>query len=164
MATAAEQLRAAREAMGLSVHDVAELTKIRTDHIRALEEGNYRAFAAPVYIRGFARTYSRLLHLDADSVTAAIDTELRQSGQFVEPELHPGSRGLLDILMLQFSKVNWRVVLPLVGVLLALVVVILGYRVWLAVRHRDPLSRLGPGLYEPANPHGGETLPLPAKR
>ncbi len=36
MSTVAEQLRAGREARMLTVEQVAELTKIRTDHIRAL--------------------------------------------------------------------------------------------------------------------------------
>ena len=36
MPTVAEQLRTAREAQGLTVYQVAEITKIRTDHIRAL--------------------------------------------------------------------------------------------------------------------------------
>jgi cytoskeletal protein RodZ len=41
MSTVAEQLRQAREAQNLSVYQVAEITKIRTDHIRALDEGNF---------------------------------------------------------------------------------------------------------------------------
>src|SRR5258705_11311017 len=39
MATVAEQLRRAREAQNLNVYQVAEITKIKTDHIRALESG-----------------------------------------------------------------------------------------------------------------------------
>ena len=58
MASVAEQLRAAREAKNLTVSQVAETTKIRGDHIRALEEGNYNVFVAPVYSRGFIRTYA----------------------------------------------------------------------------------------------------------
>ena len=38
MSTVAEQLRQGREARGLTVEQVAEVTKIRTDHLRALEE------------------------------------------------------------------------------------------------------------------------------
>ena len=66
----AEQLRAGREARKLSINEVAETTKIRTDHIRALEEGDYNVFVAPVYIRGFVRCYSMLLRLDVPAVMA----------------------------------------------------------------------------------------------
>ncbi|MGH7954054.1 MAG: helix-turn-helix domain-containing protein, partial [Limisphaerales bacterium] len=50
MPTVAEQLRAAREVQKLTIHQVAEKTKIRTDHVRALEDGNFSVFSAPVYI------------------------------------------------------------------------------------------------------------------
>ena len=37
MVTVSEQLRRAREAQELDIYQVAEITKIKTDHIRALE-------------------------------------------------------------------------------------------------------------------------------
>ena len=77
MPTVAEQLRTAREAQSLTVYQVAEITKIKTDHVRALEEGNYNTFSAPVYIRGFVRTYSNVLKLDVRSVMAELEAELR---------------------------------------------------------------------------------------
>ena len=43
MSTVAEQLRTAREAKNLTVQQVADVTKIRTDHVRALEEGDFNA-------------------------------------------------------------------------------------------------------------------------
>jgi len=64
MSTVAEQLRQAREARHLTVQQAAEITKIRTDHLRALEEGNFEVFSAPVYIRGFVRSYSTLLKME----------------------------------------------------------------------------------------------------
>ena len=71
MPTVAEQLRAGREARKLTIPQVAEATKIRTDHIRALEEGNFNVFSAPVYIRGFVRNYATQLKLDVPQVMAA---------------------------------------------------------------------------------------------
>lgn len=163
MPTVAQQLRSAREAQGLTVHQVAEITKIRTDHLRALEEANYSLFAAPVYIRGFARTYARLLHLDPEAIVRELETELERSGEFTEPTSNLGERTLLDLFMLQLSRVNWRVALPTLGVALALALAILGYRAWRDHRARDPLSRLGPGLYQPAAPPAADTLPLPGE-
>ena len=49
MATVAEQLRRAREDQNLNVYQVAEITKIKTDHIRALESGLWESFSAPVH-------------------------------------------------------------------------------------------------------------------
>src|SRR6516164_5915087 len=122
MSTVAEQLHQAREARHLTVEQVAEITKIRGDHLRALEEGNFDVFSAPVYIRGFVRTYSTLLKLDVPSVMAALDGELGQTKKFAEPpplSHHPG--GAVDFVMLQLSKIDWQK-----GVLaLGLVVVVL---------------------------------------
>src|SRR5215471_783335 len=60
MASVGEQLRAAREKQGLSLSEVVERTKLRTDHVVALEEGDYDVVAAPVYVRGFVRSYAAL--------------------------------------------------------------------------------------------------------
>ena len=85
MSTVAQQLRQAREAKNLTVQQVADITKIRTDHLRALEEGNFDMFSAPVYIRGFVRTYSTLLKLDVPQIMAALEAELAQTAKFSEP-------------------------------------------------------------------------------
>jgi cytoskeletal protein RodZ len=162
MPTVAEQLRTAREAQGLTIYQVAEITKIRADHIRALEEGKYEVFAAPVYLRGFVRTYATLLKLDVPEMMTLLESELRQTAPF--DELTPWSkesRGLLDVVVLQLAKVDWRVALPSLGVALALLIGILGYRAWRSHRLKDPLVTLGPGLYQPADKQPGDTLPLP---
>jgi cytoskeletal protein RodZ len=165
MPTVAEQLRVAREAQGLTVHQVADITKIRTDHIRALEEGNFSVFAAPVYIRGFVRTFAGLLKLNVESIMVALDGELGQTEKFRQPPpLTSGHKGFLDVLMLQLSKVNWRVALPSLGVALLILVGFLGYRAWRQHQSKDPLNGLGPGMHQAAPAGSGNTLPLPPAR
>src|SRR6266404_2084863 len=116
MPTVAQALNQARQAQNLTVPQVAEITKIRGDYLRALEEGNYDNFPAPVYIRGFVRTYSTLLKLDVPQVMAALEAELRQTKKFSDaPPLSDHPRGLLDFVMLQLSKVDWRKALPALG-------------------------------------------------
>lgn len=162
MPTVAEQLRTSREAQGLTVYQIAEITKIRTDHIRALEEGKYEAFAAPVYLRGFVRTYATLLKLDVPGMMSRLDEELSQTDKFQDlSPMFDEPRGFLDVVVLQLAKVDWRVALPSLGVALALLMAILGYRAWRAHRSKDPLATLGPGLYQPAEKQSGDTLPLP---
>src|SRR5439155_16086399 len=79
MLTVAEQLRTAREAQGLTVYQVAEITKIKTDHVCAREEGDYEAFAVPDYIRGYVRTNDTMLRLDVATVRTALETEADQT-------------------------------------------------------------------------------------
>ena len=163
MAAISEQLQVAREAKKLTVHQVAEVTKIRTDHIRALEEGNFDVFSAPVYIKGFVRTYATLLKLDVPKVMATLEEELGRTDKFHEPPpLSDQSRGILDFITLQLSKLNRRnATIVIVGAVAVVVVVIL----IAALSNRktaDPSSGLAPGVYKSGQ--SGETMPLPAHR
>jgi len=162
MATIAEKLREAREAQNMTIHQVADITKIRSDHIRALEEGNFHIFSAPVYIRGFVRTYSTLLKLDVKQMMAALDAELGKTDKFREPPpLTNQPRGALDFVMLQLSKVDWRKGLVVLVVLFGCVLVFSVVLSWRHARARDPLAGIPPALYHPAPANSGETLPLP---
>jgi cytoskeletal protein RodZ len=159
MSTVAEQLRQAREAKNLTMQQIVEITKIRTDHLRALEEGNFDVFSAPVYIRGFVRSYSNLLKLDVPQIMSALDLELAQTAKFSEPPpLTDHSRGTLDFAMLQLSKVDWRKGMLVLGLIVA---VVLSFSGWLAWRHHDPLKGLKPGVYQAPKNTSGDTLPLP---
>lgn len=150
MPTVAEQLRQAREQRGWTINQLADATKIRTDHIRALEEGNYNVFAAPVYIQGFVRTCATLLKLDTPKVMADLDGELGATKKFREhPRLTGDSRGVVDYIMLQFSKINWRVGLPVAILGIVLVGGIIAYRTIKIRQSEDPLKNLGPGIYQP---------------
>lgn len=165
MSTVAEKLRQARETRHLTVHQVAEVTKIRTDHIRALEEGDFDVFSAPVYIRGFVRSYATLLKLDVPQTMAALDAELKLTEKHSEPPpLTPQRRGFVDFLMLQLSKVDWRKGLIALGILAGIVILVSSLRAWHRHRVQDPLQGLPPGIYQTTNRNAGETLPLPAPK
>jgi cytoskeleton protein RodZ len=71
-----DRFRSAREARGLSLSDVSEQIRIRSVYLAAIEEENWSAVGAPVYIRGFLRTYARFLGLDPEGVVAAFNGEV----------------------------------------------------------------------------------------
>jgi cytoskeletal protein RodZ len=161
MPTVAEQLRQAREARNLTVEQVAGITKVRTDHIRAAEEGNYDVFSAPVYIRGFVRGYATLLKLDVAQIMTALDTELGRTAKFSEPPpLTEHPRGAVDFAMLHLSQVDWRKCSIGLGV-----AVILVGAVWVIIawRHHNPMKGVKPGVYHSAPGATGDTLPLPTR-
>jgi cytoskeletal protein RodZ len=162
MSTVAEQLRQAREAQKLTVHQVADITKIRTDHIRALEQGNFDMFTAPVYIRGFVRSYAALLKLDVPQTMAALDAELGRTEKFREPpRLTDQKKGPLDFVTLQLSKVDWRKSLIGLGVIAGMAIVLALFLAWWNRRAPEPVRAPGPGLYRPANTNAGDMLPVP---
>jgi cytoskeleton protein RodZ len=160
MGTVGEKLRQARESSGRTIREMSDVTKIRSDHLEALEAGDYQGFSAPVYIRGFVRSYAGALKLNVAETLLELDNELVQNPRFKEhPRLSQESKGMLDFLMLQLSKINWTVALPLLLLALLLLVAVIGYRAYKHSQSNDPLKNLGPGLYQ--GPSAGETLPLP---
>ncbi len=162
MPTVAEQLRRAREEQHLTVYQIAEITKIKTDHVRALEEGNFDVFSAPVYIRGFVRTYAGVVKLEVPKVMASLEEELAKTEKFREPPpLGPQAHGWLDFWMLQLSKVNWRVVAPVFALVVVVAISLWALRSWQARPRKDPLGNLGPGLYQSPTNNAGQILPLP---
>lgn len=163
MSTVAEQLREARQARKLTLSQVAETTNIRSDYLRALEEGNYDAFPAPVYIRGFVRTYSTLLKMDVPQVMATLESELGKNKRFSETIPLDQPRGILDFLMLQLSRLDLKKALIGLGSILVVAIVLSIVLFWRHQRAADPLKDLKPGMYQSTQSLSGETLPLPKR-
>lgn len=162
MPTVAEQLRAAREARNLSINEVAEITKMRGDHIRALEEGNFDVFVAPVYIRGFTRTYGTLLKLDVPQLIKALEAELGQTEKFAEPPpLMDSDKSVVNFMTLQLSKLNLHRGKILIGAAV-LVVILISVSVWRNRRRADPSANIPPARVTSPARDAGNTLPLPA--
>ena len=61
-------LRRLRESAAASLDDVAEQTKVSKRYLMALEENDFAALPAAVYVRGFVSEYARALGLDSAQV------------------------------------------------------------------------------------------------
>jgi cytoskeletal protein RodZ len=85
MAGLGEELRAAREARNLSLSDVSERIHIRSVYLQSLEDENWGAIAAPVYVRGFLRTYARFLGLDAEAAVERFNSATAGADAFSPP-------------------------------------------------------------------------------
>jgi cytoskeleton protein RodZ len=161
MPTVAEQLRAGREELKLDVHQVANVTKLKTDQVRALEEGNYDYFTAPVYLRGSIRTYAGLLKLDSVQLISQLESELGGAKTLADESPLPARRKSgVDSLMLLLSRLNWGIAGLIIAVAVIALVLNSSYRAWKNHRPADSLKGLGPGVYEPRTPMG-DILPLP---
>ena len=68
MGTIGPRLRAAREARNLSVQQAADDTRISLRFLEALEREEFEALPAPVYVRGFLRSYANYLGLEPQSL------------------------------------------------------------------------------------------------
>ncbi len=61
-------LKAEREKSGLSHDQVAQITKLRRHYIEALENEEWDNLPAPVFIKGFIRSYAQALGLDETKI------------------------------------------------------------------------------------------------
>ena len=65
---AGHELSVARLNAGLTLLQVASMLKMPVKHIEALEWGTFYVLPSQVYVVGYLRLYSRLLHLDEEKV------------------------------------------------------------------------------------------------
>jgi len=162
MSTVAEQLRGARESAHMTIEQVADMTKIRSDRVRALEAGEFDSFSATIYIRGSVKNYAKLLKLDEAAVLAALDAELKATEKFSEPPpLVETKKTFVDTLILIWARLNWKVGFAGLAIIVAIAVTALGVGVLRHQQKSDPLKNLPPAVYQPGN--SGDTLPLPKK-
>lgn len=73
-----KMLREAREQMGLSVNDVANRIKFATRQIESLEADDYVRLPEAAFVRGFVRSYARLLELDPARLVAGLPSSHMQ--------------------------------------------------------------------------------------
>ena len=69
-------LRQSRSARGISIADVEQDIRISRVYIEALENARFDLLPAPVYARGFMRSYARYLGLDPDEALRAVPRDL----------------------------------------------------------------------------------------
>jgi len=70
--TAGQRLRQAREQLGLSQQAVAERLCLKLSTIRQIEEESTPADLAPTFLRGYLRSYAKLVHISEDELSAII--------------------------------------------------------------------------------------------
>ncbi|MNS06070.1 cytoskeletal protein RodZ [compost metagenome] len=68
LAEIGQDLRAAREARGRSLEEVASQTRMKVSHLRAIEEGDESSLPEPVYVKSFIRKYAQAVGLPADEL------------------------------------------------------------------------------------------------
>ncbi len=69
------QLRAAREAQGLTLEQVFKATRIKQSFLEAIEANQFQALPGPVQARGFVRSYANFLSLDGEHLASALDAD-----------------------------------------------------------------------------------------
>ena len=66
--TLGERLREIREKAGVSIEEIAKVTRINKKYLEYIEEDCYDKLPSDVYVKGFLRSYSNFLGVNADDV------------------------------------------------------------------------------------------------
>ncbi|MES2106252.1 MAG: RodZ domain-containing protein [Pseudomonadota bacterium] len=78
--SAGGQLAAARQQKSLSVQQVADQLKLSPRQIAALEANQFDALPKAVIVRGFVRSYAKLLRIDAEPIVALLPQDAAPAG------------------------------------------------------------------------------------
>ncbi|MFE8118465.1 cytoskeleton protein RodZ [Brenneria goodwinii] len=80
-----ERLRQARERLGLTQQIVADRLCLKLSIVRQIEEGNVSANLAPTFLRGYIRSYAKLVHVPEDELLPILDKHVVPKAYNVAP-------------------------------------------------------------------------------
>ena len=72
------QLRAAREARGIALSEVAATLKLGVRQLEALERGDWQVLPGATFVRGFVRNYARFVQIDPLPLMSQLDAVLEK--------------------------------------------------------------------------------------
>lgn len=116
------RLARAREAAGMSLRDLASVTRISVHHLTAIEAGNFAALPGRTYAVGFSRSYGKALGLDPEEIAAQVRATL--AGREADladrslPAFEPGDPARVPSARLAWLAALGGAVLVLVGLVL----------------------------------------------
>jgi cytoskeleton protein RodZ len=114
-------LREAREKLGLSVGDVAGQIKFAPRQIEALEAEDFKNLPEAAFLRGFVRSYAKILRLDAETLLASMP-----QGKTAVAELIPAS---VDVAFPDTQSARQQNLIWL-GAASLLAVIVAGFAIW----------------------------------
>ena len=114
-------LREARERLGLSVADVASQIKFAPRQIEALETDDFRHLPETAFLRGFVRSYAKILSLDVQILLAALPQAKTALAESIPASVE---------MSFPVAHSPQRQNLILLGAALLLAVIVLGFAVW----------------------------------
>ena len=120
-AGAGARLRAAREAAGLSLDQVAQQLKLAPRQVKALEDESFGELPGRTFSRGFVRNYARLLHLDAQDLLAHLP-DVSQAPALESPTLHSTATRMAELPSATAPKTGlgrWLIPLILIACIVA---------------------------------------------
>jgi cytoskeleton protein RodZ len=156
-----ERLRREREMRGVSLDDIAEVTKIGTRLLRALEEEHFELLPGGIFNKGFVRAYAKYLGLNEEE---AVADYLEAAG-----ETAPDPRVIAEQNSLRIDRSgseagpSRQVGFPIIPVLILLLVIAAGAGGWQIyqerVRNREAKQQSGSAATSTGGPASAASSP-----
>jgi cytoskeleton protein RodZ len=113
-------LREARNQHGMTIADVAAQTKFAPRQIEALEAEDFGNLPETAFLRGFVRSYAKILNLDADTLLAALPQAKSPAAELVPVSV--------DVPFPEDHSAQKNLILLVAALLMA--VIVAGFAVW----------------------------------
>jgi cytoskeleton protein RodZ len=118
-ASAGQILSSARDEWDLSVEEVAQYLNLSTDTIKALEQDAYEQLPGSTFIKGYIRSYAKLLKLDQEEIIACVNLEPDQMSEIPATRVSLKRKGQTPARPRKSGNLFFRILL-IVGVLAGL--------------------------------------------
>ncbi len=153
-----EYLKREREMRGITLEEIAEITKISKSNLEAIEGDDYKRLPPPIYVQGFLKAYASHLGLDSNDVLLRYQMYLAGLEETEE-----------DLRTRRRKTFRWSV--PIISAILMLLIVafVLYYKKGdKSIKDYDVAIKIKPVLEHPGAPVSEKTtivaLPKPAKK
>ncbi|WP_434164375.1 helix-turn-helix domain-containing protein [Bacillus thuringiensis] len=121
-----QKLKEAREAKGLTIDQLHEITKIQKRHLVAIEEGNYDVLPGAFYARAFIKQYADAVGLNGEELLVEHQSTIPQSEKREVPQVSTGQKTQETM---QKSS-SWPIADHMPKILVALLVIAVGVVIW----------------------------------
>ena len=121
-----QKLKEAREAKGLTIDQLHEITKIQKRHLVAIEEGNYDVLPGAFYARAFIKQYADAVGLNGEELLVEYQSTIPQSEKRDVPQVSTGQKTQETM---QKSS-SWPIADHMPKILVALLVIAVGVVIW----------------------------------
>lgn len=125
-----QKLTEAREAKGLSIDQLHEITKIQKRHLVAIEEGKYDVLPGAFYARAFIKQYADAVGLNGEELLVEYQSTIPQSEKREVPQVSTGQKTQETM---QKSS-SWPIADHMPKILIALLVIAFGVVVWFVIQ------------------------------
>jgi len=95
--TLGERLRDIREKAGVSIDEIAKVTKVNKKYLECIEIDNYDDLPSDVYVKGFLRSYSNFLGIDAKDVLRIYKKERGIQVNIAKPKIQDSKKKKIKI-------------------------------------------------------------------